>query len=387
MTNVALAWPMSRTRTYMGPTCRINAAIPASNSTVSPPRMIGRDRRESPSAPPSSSSAAALSEASMTIVSSCGFSRTAAWTDGSAGLQTCGSSAAAKSASEPASSAPFATGSTNRSPMNDGSAGRRIGVLDATPPRYATPVRGIPGWRPTGYAARMGKLIYSMSVSLDGFAAGPTGSLDWVRVDEELHDAFDDEAEGIGAFLYGRRMYELMTAYWPTAEDDPEATPAMRRFARIWRDTSKVVFSTTLERAEWDFRLVRDGAVDEVARLKAVPGLDLGVAGPTLAATFLRAGLVDEVRLYVQPVILGRGCRSSRRWTPRSTCGCSRRGPSAAGSPTCDTRSSQARSEGCRPGRPVRPCRDPGASSQPRIHRTGHRSRRSHRHRAASFVS
>jgi len=157
------------------------------------------------------------------------------------------------------------------------------------------------------YAARMGNLIYSMSVSLDGFAATPTGSLDWVDVDEELHDAFDDEAEEIGTMLFGRRMWEVMAAYWPTADTDPEATPAMLRFARIWRDTPKVVFSRTLEQVDGDGRLVRDDAVAELARLKADGDRDLSVGGPTLAATFLRAGLVDEVRLYVHPVVLGAG--------------------------------------------------------------------------------
>jgi dihydrofolate reductase len=153
----------------------------------------------------------------------------------------------------------------------------------------------------------MGKLIYSMSVSLDGFAATPTGSLDWVDIDEELHEAFDDEAEGVGTMLFGRRMWEVMAAYWPTAETDPTATPAMRRFARIWRDTAKVVFSRTLEHVDRDGRLVRDDAVAQVARLKAEEDRDLSVGGPTLAATFLRAGLVDEVRIYVHPVVIGAG--------------------------------------------------------------------------------
>ena len=157
------------------------------------------------------------------------------------------------------------------------------------------------------YDSPMGKLIYSMSVSLDGFVNTPSGSLDWVCVDEELHRAFNDEARAMSAFLYGRRMYELMTDYWPTAEDDPEATPAMVEFARIWRDKPKVVFSTTLDRVDFNSRLIRDGAVEEVARLRAQPGFDVDVGGPTTAATFLRAGLVDEVRLFVQPVVLGAG--------------------------------------------------------------------------------
>jgi dihydrofolate reductase len=153
----------------------------------------------------------------------------------------------------------------------------------------------------------MGKLIYSMSVSLDGFVETPNRSLDWVLIDEELHSFFNDEAREMSAFLYGRRMYELMVDYWPTAESDPTAAPVMVEFARIWKDKPKIVFSRTLERVGWNGRLVRDGAADEVARLKAQPGFDMDVGGPTTAATFARAGLIDEYRVFVHPVILGSG--------------------------------------------------------------------------------
>ncbi len=153
----------------------------------------------------------------------------------------------------------------------------------------------------------MGKLIYSMSVSLDGFVETPSRSLDWVQVDEELHSFFNDEAGAMSAFLYGRRMYELMSDYWPTAEADPTATPAELEFARIWKETPKIVFSRTLETVDWNGRLVRDHAAAEVARLKARPGFDMDVGGPTTAAPLIRAGLIDEYRLFVQPVILGAG--------------------------------------------------------------------------------
>jgi dihydrofolate reductase len=155
----------------------------------------------------------------------------------------------------------------------------------------------------------MSSLIYSMSVSLDGFVETPSRSLDWVQVDEELHSVFNDEARAMSAFLYGRRMYELMAGYWPTAEADPSATRAMVEFARIWRDKPKVVFSRTLERVDWNSRLVRDDAAAEVARLKAEPGFDMDVGGPTTAAPLIRLGLIDEYRLYVQPVVLGAGTR------------------------------------------------------------------------------
>ncbi len=146
-----------------------------------------------------------------------------------------------------------------------------------------------------------------MSVSLDGFVETPSRSLDWVMVDEELHAFFNDEAREMSAFLYGRRMYELMVDYWPTAEADPSATPAMRKFARIWKDTPKIVFSRTLERVDWNSRLVREDAAEVVARLKAQLGFDLDVGGPTIASTLMRAGLIDEYRLFINPVVLGAG--------------------------------------------------------------------------------
>jgi dihydrofolate reductase len=153
----------------------------------------------------------------------------------------------------------------------------------------------------------MGKLIYSMSVSLDGFVETPSRSLDWVLVDEELHSFFNDQAREVSASLYGRRMYELMVDYWPTAEADPSATPVELDFARIWRDTPRIVFSTTLGSVDWNSRLVSGDAAAEVRRLKAQPGFDMDVGGPTLASTLIRAGLIDEYRLFVHPVVLGAG--------------------------------------------------------------------------------
>jgi dihydrofolate reductase len=153
----------------------------------------------------------------------------------------------------------------------------------------------------------MGRLIYSMSVSLDGFVETPSRSLDWVMVDDELHAFFNAEARAMSAFIYGRRMYELMVGYWPTAENDPAATPPMLEFARIWSDKPKIVFSHSLSQVEWNSRLVRDDAVGEVVRLKAQRGFDMDVGGPTTAAALIQAGLVDEYRLYVHPLILGAG--------------------------------------------------------------------------------
>jgi len=153
----------------------------------------------------------------------------------------------------------------------------------------------------------MGRLIYGLSVSLDGFVETPEHSLDWVNVDDELHSFFNEQGRELGASIYGRRMYELMAGYWPTADRDPAATPTELEWARIWKELPKIVFSRTLDEVSWNSRLVRGDPVEEVTRLKAASDFDMDVAGPTLAAPLIRAGLVDEFRLYVQPVILGAG--------------------------------------------------------------------------------
>jgi dihydrofolate reductase len=152
----------------------------------------------------------------------------------------------------------------------------------------------------------MRKLIYSMGVSLDGFIAGPGGEIDWSAPDEELHRFYNQQAREVGTELYGRRMYEEMR-YWETADQQPSASEPVLEFARIWKDTPKIVFSTTLEEVEGNARLVKDGAAEEVARLKQEPGKDLAVGGAGLASTFIKAGLVDEYRLFVSPVVLGGG--------------------------------------------------------------------------------
>jgi dihydrofolate reductase len=153
----------------------------------------------------------------------------------------------------------------------------------------------------------MGRLTFSMSVSLDGFVNDEAGSLDWVLVDDEVHRSFNDDARSMGASLYGTRMWELMSSYWPTADQDPEATPAMLDFAQIWATTPKIVFSSSLETVEHGARLVRGDVVDEVRRLRAEPGLDMDTGGPTMTAPLIEAGLVDEFRLYLTPVVLGGG--------------------------------------------------------------------------------
>lgn len=153
----------------------------------------------------------------------------------------------------------------------------------------------------------MRRIIVGMSVSLDGFFEGPDADLSWHRVDEELHQHFNDELRGMSAFLDGRRTYQLMAGYWPTADRDPAATAPEREFAGIWRDMPKIVYSRTLERADWNTTVVREVVPEQVRALKEQPGGDLALGGAELAAAFARHGLVDEWQLYVNPVVLGAG--------------------------------------------------------------------------------
>ncbi len=145
----------------------------------------------------------------------------------------------------------------------------------------------------------------------DGFPGrlhrGRPHSLEWVLIDGELHQYINDQQAGIGAFLYGRRMYENMSTYWPTAGAGPSLPGYVREWAHLWKAMPKIVFSRTLEKVAWNSRLVRDNAAEEVKKLKAQPGKDLSVGGANLAATFVRLDLIDEYQLFVQPVVLGGG--------------------------------------------------------------------------------
>ena len=146
-----------------------------------------------------------------------------------------------------------------------------------------------------------------LSMSLDGYFEGPGGELDWHSVDEELHQHFNDLLAPMSVFIDGRVNYELMASYWPHADEDPSATVQEREFARIWRDMPKLVYSRTLQHAEWNATIVREVVPEEIQRLKQQPGGDMVVGGANLAATFARYGLIDEYRVYLQPVVLGAG--------------------------------------------------------------------------------
>ena len=153
----------------------------------------------------------------------------------------------------------------------------------------------------------MRKVMYGMSVSLDGYIESTEGNLDWSLIDEELHQHFNDLESQIDVELYGRVLYETMAAFWPTADEDPSHPPYVVEYARIWKSKPKIVFSTTLDQVGWNSTLVRGNIAEEVGKLKRQPGKYLSVGGPGLASSFMRLGLIDEFWLYYTPVILGGG--------------------------------------------------------------------------------
>jgi dihydrofolate reductase len=149
----------------------------------------------------------------------------------------------------------------------------------------------------------MRQLIMWNLVTLDGYFEGPKPwDLEWHNYawGEELEQLILEQARSIGMLLFGRRTYEGMAAYWPSAEGDTAA---------FMNTVPKVVFSRTLETAGWkNTRLVRDDAVEEVTKLKQEGGKDLYIFGSAdLSATLTRHELIDEYRLALTPLVLGDG--------------------------------------------------------------------------------
>ena len=155
--------------------------------------------------------------------------------------------------------------------------------------------------------AAMGKVVFLMNVSLDGYIETPDHSLDWTTNDDELLGWFNERMRSFEVIVYGRRLYELMNAYWPTAELDRAATGPMVEFARIWNAKPKVVVSSSMQEAPAGWRLTSGDPETILEELRRDFSGDLEIGGPTLAAGFIRRGLVDEYALVVHPVILGGG--------------------------------------------------------------------------------
>jgi dihydrofolate reductase len=151
----------------------------------------------------------------------------------------------------------------------------------------------------------MARLIYASNVSLDGCTEDERGALDWAPPDDDVFLCITDLMRSAGTYLYGRRMYETM-AVWETDSTLAARSDLMADFAKAWQAADKVVYSSTLAQAPTaNTQLERHFEPKKVRDLKATAGQDLIVGGPNLAAQALAAGLVDELRLFVWPVVLG----------------------------------------------------------------------------------
>ncbi|MDT0305455.1 dihydrofolate reductase family protein [Streptomyces sp. DSM 44917] len=153
----------------------------------------------------------------------------------------------------------------------------------------------------------MRKLTFAMNTSLDGYIAAPGDDLDWSVPSDELFQWWSDRVHATDLALYGRRLWETMSSHWPTADQQPDATPATVEYAGRWRDMPKVVFSSTTRPVDWNARLVTGDAVTEITRLKAGDGGPMDICGATLAGAAMRAGLIDEYVLVTHPVLVGGG--------------------------------------------------------------------------------
>ena len=155
----------------------------------------------------------------------------------------------------------------------------------------------------------MAKLIYFMLTSLDGYIEDAQGDFGWAMPDEEIHTYVNAISAPIGAYLYGRKMYETMV-YWETAHNEPDQPKIYFDWARQWQAATKIVFSRTLaEPRSARTRIEREFSPDFIRRLKAESEHDMSIDGPELAGQALKVGLVDEIQMIAFPVIVGGGKR------------------------------------------------------------------------------
>ena len=155
----------------------------------------------------------------------------------------------------------------------------------------------------------MAKLIYSAITSLDGYVEDTDGKFEWAAPDEEVHAFVNDLERPIATYLYGRRMYDTMT-FWETATGQEE--PAVfREYAAIWRAAEKIVYSRTLQaEASARTRIERTFEPEAIRRLKEVAAADITIGGAELAGQAIAAGQVDELHLFLNPIVVGGGKRA-----------------------------------------------------------------------------
>ncbi len=157
----------------------------------------------------------------------------------------------------------------------------------------------------------MGRFVYSMNVSLDlriEQDLGENGGGEWLRIDEELHRAWNAYVQSLALLVQGRIMHEIMEQAWPQAREDASLPDYVREYAEIWTAKPKLLVSGTRRSADYNTRIIGgDDAIEQLAALRADTDGAIGVGGATLATQLLRAGLLDELVLATHPAILGSG--------------------------------------------------------------------------------
>lgn len=154
------------------------------------------------------------------------------------------------------------------------------------------------------------RFVYWMNVSVDLFIehdAGENGGGNWASIDEPLHQVFNDRASELSMMVQGRVMHELMEGYWPAMRHDRSEPAVMREYGEIWTTKPKVLVSTTRTSAEHNTTIVGQDVLTTLAELRAAGSGAIGVGGATLATSLVNAGLLDELLLFVHPVLLGTG--------------------------------------------------------------------------------
>jgi dihydrofolate reductase len=156
----------------------------------------------------------------------------------------------------------------------------------------------------------MAKLIYSAITSLDGYVADDAGTFNWSVPDDEVHAFVNDLERSVGTYLYGRRMYEVMVA-WEDPDTFADQPPVIREYAELWQAADKIVYSKTLAAVSSSrTRIERDFDAEAIREMKSRAARDLSVGGPELAAQAIEAGLVDELHLFLSPIVVGGGTPS-----------------------------------------------------------------------------
>jgi dihydrofolate reductase len=156
----------------------------------------------------------------------------------------------------------------------------------------------------------MARLVYTAITSLDGYVADADGNFDWAMPSDEVHAFVNDLERPVGTYLYGRRLYEVMVA-WETMPNLAAEPAVIQDYAEIWQAADKIVYSATLEAtSSARTRIERAFDPEAVRRMKASAASDINVGGPTLAATAIKAGLVDEYHLFLHPIVVGGGTQA-----------------------------------------------------------------------------